>query len=542
MDAADGLRSVFAPHRVAVIGASRRDGSIGRAILANLRSHGFAGTLYAVNPHTDVIDGVPCVPSITQLQVDLSVVAVPAACVEQVIAECAAAGVRAAIIVTSGFAEASEAGRRAQDRVLQIARDAGMRVVGPNCLGVIDTRSRLDASFAPTFPPAGNVAIASQSGAIAIALIDQAAARGLGIASVVSLGNRMDVSSNDLVEYWAEDPGIAVIALYLESFGNPRRFPDIARRASRRKPIVVLKSGRSAVGMRAASSHSAALATNDVGVDGLLASAGVMRVETMEELFDVVELLSAQPPPRGSRVGIVTNAGGPGILLADACAAHGLTTPQLTDATRTELRACLPSAAAVDNPVDLTASAPAEQFAHAVELVGRDPGVDALVATYIPPYVTRPEDIAQAVASGAARVARERPVAAVFMMPGAAPAALCRGGRGCIPSYMFPENVAGALAKAAAYGRWRDRPAGTSFELPARAVAEIRRIIDRQSDGWMSSWDVIALLAAAGVRSAGTECCAVELDEVVHAAECLGYPSSSRPSRRTWSTRPTSGA
>jgi acyl-CoA synthetase (NDP forming) len=408
--------------------------------------------------------------------------------------------------------------------VLQIARAAGMRVVGPNCLGVIDTRARLDASFAPTYPPEGNVAIASQSGAIAIALIDQAAARGVGLASVVSLGNRMDVSSNDLLEYWADDPGVAVIALYLESFGNPRRFPEIARRASRRKPVVVLKSGRSAVGMRAASSHSAALATSDVGVDGVLASAGVMRVATMEELFDLIELLSAQPAPRGSRVGIVTNAGGPGILLADACAARGLATPQLADATRAELRASLPAAAAVDNPVDLTASAPPERFARAVELVGRDASVDAVVAAYIPPYVTRPDEIAEGIATGAAGVARDKPVAAVFMVPGATPPALCRGARGCIPAYVFPENVAAALAKAAAYGRWRDRPEEAGFELPAAARAAVRTIVERQRDGWMSAGEVIELLAAVGVPSTATVCCSADAEDVVRAAERLGYP------------------
>lgn len=518
------LLALLAPSSVAVIGASRKEGSIGRAILTNLSNAGFAGPIYAVNPNASQIGKHACVPTIAALSknVDLAVVTVPAPLVEDVISECARAHVRAAVIVTSGFAEIGEQGKRAQDRILAIARETGMRIVGPNCLGVIDTRSHLNASFAPTWPPAGNVAIASQSGALAIAMIDQAAARGLGIASLVSIGNRADVSSNDLIDYWADDDGVGVIALYLESFGNPRNFAEISKRASKKKPIVALKAGRSTVGMRAASSHSAALATSDVGVDALLAGSGVIRVSTMEELFDVVQLLSTQAPPRGNRVGVVSNAGGPGILLADACAAHDLVVPPLAQATRDELRALLPAAASVDNPVDLTASAPPKHFEHAIDIVGRDPDVDALVTLYIPPFVTRPCDIAAAVASGAGAVTKERPIAAVFMTPDRAPTQLCKGARGSIPAYAFPENVAAALAHAVRYERWRTRDEGVTADLPVSVRNAVSNIIDRQRDGWMPFEDVAGLLDVIGIPM--PPFIQVKPDEAVAAATAIGFP------------------
>ncbi len=463
---AASVRVFFEPRSVAVVGASRRQGSIGRAILANLVRAGFPGPIYAVNPSAaaagESIDGVACVASVSGAggPVDLAIVCVPAAGVEDVIADCARAGARGAVVISSGFAEVSADGRAAQDRLLQLARGAGMRLVGPNCMGVLDTRPNapLDATFAPTWPPAGNVAMVSQSGALGIAMLDHAASLNLGLSSFVSVGNKADVSSNDLLAYWAADPRTQVIALYLESFGNPRRFARIAPAVAMQKPIVAIKSGRSAAGTRAAASHSAALASLDVGVDALFAQAGVIRTATMEELFDVVALLATQPVPAGPRVGVVTNAGGPGILLADACEAHGLVLPALADDTRARLRELLPAAAAVGNPVDMTASAPPEHFARAIELVGNDPAVDAVVVIYIPPMVTEPEAIALAIARGAGTVPASRPVATVFMSSRGAPPVLSTGPRGRIPSYSFPENVALALAAAARYGRWRARP------------------------------------------------------------------------------------
>jgi acetyl coenzyme A synthetase (ADP forming)-like protein len=535
--AAASVRVFFEPRSVAVIGASRRAGSIGHTILGNLRAHGFPGPIFPVNPAAaargEAIEGLPCVASVAAIgvPVDLAVVCVPAAGVEAAIDECARAGVRGAVVISSGFAETGADGRAVQDRILARARGAGMRLVGPNCMGVLDTRvgAPLDATFAPSWPPAGNVAMVSQSGALGIAMLDRAAALGLGLSSFVSVGNKADVSSNDLLAYWAGDPRTRVIALYLESFGNPRRFARLAPAVAREKPIVAIKSGRSAAGTRAAASHSAALASLDVGVDALFAQAGVVRTQTMEELFDVVALLATQPVPAGPRVGVVTNAGGPAILFADACEAHGLTLPSLADDTRATLRAMLPAAASVGNPVDMTAAAPPEHFERALELVGNDPSIDAVVAIYIPPTVTEPEAVAAAIARGAAAVPASRPVATVFMASGGPPAALSAGPRKRLPSYTYPENAALALAAATRYGRWRARPRGHAVAIDGTAAHEIRAIAERLTDGasapvWAPPADVAAVLAHAGIALAPFELVPPERAAGAAAAARVGFP------------------
>ena len=294
----------------------------------------------------------------------------------------------------------------------------------------------------------------------------------MGISTFISVGNKADVSSNDLLAYWAEDPHTDVIVLYLESFGNPRKFARIAPEVARQKPIVAVKSGRSAAGTRAASSHSAALANLDVAVEALFEQAGVIRSNTLEELFDVAALLATQPVPQGPRVGVVTNAGGPGILLADACEAHGLTLPELAPETRAVLRTFLPAQASLSNPVDMIASATPEHYTRTMAAVGADPQVDAVVVIYIPPLVTRPEEVAQAIAQGAGSVPAHKPVLTVFISSRGAPPVLSTGPRGKLPSYTFPENAAQALAAAVRYQRWRERPRG--HRLPSRRSPTVR--------------------------------------------------------------------
>jgi acetyl coenzyme A synthetase (ADP forming)-like protein len=531
--AAESVRTFFEPASVAVIGASRREGSIGSAIVANLKRTGFAGPIYPVNPAAAEVEGLPCFASIaaTKAKIDLAVIAVPAAAVEEVVLECAHAGVRGVIVISSGFAEASAAGREAQNRLRRVVRTSGMRMVGPNCMGLLNAAPavRLNATFAPTWPPAGNVSMLSQSGALGIAMLDHAAHRDIGIAKFISVGNKADVSGNDLLSYWADDPETDVIALYLESFGNPRKFARIAPEVARKKPIVAVKSGRSAAGTRAAASHSASLASLDVGVDALFAQAGVIRTNTLEELFDVVALLSSQPLPQGPRVGVVTNAGGPGILLADACEAHGLSLPELAPETVERLRGFLPAQAGYGNPIDMIASATPEQFARAIEAVGTDSNVDALVVIYIPPMVTRPEEIAAAIARGAATVPLHKPIATVFMSSKGTPASLSGGARGKIPSYTFPENAALALAAATRYASWRKRPPGNVVALEREAVVGIRNIIDRlsadaRSPSWIPAEDVGRVLALAGVRMAEQRTTTPEPDEAARVATSIGYP------------------
>jgi acetyl coenzyme A synthetase (ADP forming)-like protein len=531
--AAESVRVIFEPASVAVVGASRHEGSIGRAILDNLVQSRFHGPIYAVNAHAAEVNGLRCFPSVSAVgsPVDLVIIAVPAAAVEEVIKDCAQARVRGVVVISAGFAEVAGGGREVEARLARIVRGAGMRMVGPNCMGVLNTDPAfsMNATFAPSWPPSGGVSMLSQSGALGLAMLDRAVELNMGIADFVSVGNKADVSANDLLSYWVDDPKTRVIALYLESFGNPRKFARIAPDVARKKPIVAVKSGRSAAGTRAAASHSAALASLDVGVDALFAQAGVIRTNTLEELFDVVSLLSTQPLPGGRRVGVVTNAGGPGILLADASEAHGLTLPELSQETQDTLRGFLPVTASVKNPVDMIASATPEQFARAIEAVGSDPAVDSLVVIYIPPLVTKPEEVAAAVARAAGKVPSGKPVAAVFMGSRGTPATLAGGPRGNIPSYSFPENAALALSAAVRCAEWRKRPRGRVLVLDRDVVRDVRRTVERVLDGatsplWAAAKDVEEILRLAGVHFAPSEQVTPDAERAVEAATRLGYP------------------
>lgn len=527
------LRPFFSPASIAVIGASRSPGSIGRALLENLIADGFQGPIYPVHPIATELAARPCYPSVLAIgaPVDLAIIAVPAPAVEDVIRDCASAGVRGVVVISAGFAEVSPAGREAEGRLRELVRRSGMRMIGPNCMGVLSTDPsvHLNATFSPVSPPAGNVSMATQSGALGLAMIDHARQLQLGLAGFASIGNKADVSVNDLLAYWHTDPRTQVIALYLESFGNPRAFARLAPEVARQRPIVAVKSGRSAAGARAASSHSAALASLDVGIDALFAQTGVIRTDTLEQLFDVVALLSSQPVPAGKRVGVVTNAGGPGILLADACEAQGLTLPALAPATLERLRAILPGSGGLSNPIDMIASASPVQYEQTIELVGRDPNIDAVVAIYIPVMATRPEVFAAAIARGAAAVPADKPIATVFMSSKGTPAVLARGARGAIPSYSFPENAALALAAAARYGAWRARPQGERLALPPESALAIRARIRAWSaahpaGGWLALDEIAALLQLAGVPLVEHRIAAAAPAAAVEAAAALGGP------------------
>jgi acyl-CoA synthetase (NDP forming) len=396
-------------------------------------------------------------------------------------------------------------------------------------MGVLNTDPSIsmNATFAPVHPPQGPVGFLSQSGALGLAILDYARELHIGISTFVSVGNKADVSSNDLIAYWDADPRTRVIALYLESFGNPRKFASRAREVAARKPIVAVKSGRSAAGKRAAASHSAALAALDVAVDSLFEQAGVIRTNTLEELFDVVTLLATQPVPKGPRLAVVTNAGGPGILVADACEARGLSLPELSPETQSRLRSFLPAEASVKNPVDMIASAGPEHYREAVAEVGKDPGVDSVVVLYVPPLATRPEEIAAAIAEGAGRVPGEKPVLTVFLSARGVPDELRAGPRGGLPSFAFPENTAQALAAAVGYGRWLARPRGTPVTLEPFARQAIRAVVDRVASAgdeprWMAAPDVVTILRAAGIPFAATR--QVAPPEAGAVADRMGYP------------------
>jgi acetate---CoA ligase (ADP-forming) len=529
--AAEGVRALLHPRSVAVVGASRDPASIGAALVANLVRHGFHGAIYPVNSRADRIEGLRAYPTLSAVghPIDLVIVAVPAAGVEAIVDECARLGTRGVVVISAGFAEMSQEGRIVQRRLRDRVRECGLRLVGPNCMGVINTDPSvsLDATFAPTFPPPGNVGMLSQSGALGVAVLDYARALDLGVSTFVSVGNKADVSGNDLLAYWKDDPRTQVIALYLESFGNPRRFARLAPEVARRKPIVAVKSGRSAAGTRAASSHSAALASLDVAVDALFEQAGVIRTDTLEDLFDVASLLATQPVPKGPRVGVVTNAGGPGVLLADACEARGLQLPSLAPSTRAALRAFLSPTASVENPVDMIASARGDDYARAIEAVGADPNVDSVVVIFVPPLALDTGGIAEAIACGAATVPASKPVLTVFLSSKGAPPALATGARGRLPSYSFPENAARALGAAERYGRWRSRPRGQPLRLTARARSAVRAIVERafgehDKAFWLDTADVQDLLRACDIPVADARL--VAPDRAPALAESMGYP------------------
>ena len=388
------MRAFLEPRSVAVVGASRRRGTVSGELLHNLLEAGFNGPVYPVNPKASVVQSVVAYKSVLDVPgpVDLAVLALPAPYVVEAAGECAAKGVRAIVVISAGFAETGPEGAQRQRELLAVCRAAGMRLIGPNCLGIVNTDAevRLDATFGPIVPLPGRVGFLSQSGALGLAIIDYANALGLGLSSFVSVGNKADISSNDLLSFWEQDDRTGLVLLYLESFGNPRKFARIARRVARTKPVLAVKSGRSAAGARATSSHTGALlAASDVTVDALFDQAGVIRTDSLGELFDVASLLANQPIPAGRRVGIVTNAGGPGIMCADACEAGGLEVVQLSPRLQASLAEGLPAEAAVANPVDMLASAPPEHYRRTVELVAASGEVDAVIVIFIPPLPCR---------------------------------------------------------------------------------------------------------------------------------------------------------
>jgi acetyl coenzyme A synthetase (ADP forming)-like protein len=528
--AAAAMHAFLAPRSVAVIGASRRRGTVGAEVFHNLLAAGFNGPVYPVNPNAPVIQSVVAYPTVGEVPgpVDLAVIVVPAAGVVEAARDCAVKGVRALVVISAGFAETGQEGAERQQELLAVCRAAGMRLIGPNCLGIVNTNPdvRLNATFGPNAPVRGRVGFMSQSGALGLAVVDYANALGLGLSSFVSVGNKADISGNDLLEYWEEDPDTSVVLLYLESFGNPRKFARIARRVARSKPVLSVKSGRSVAGARASSSHTGALlASSDVTVDALFRQAGVIRADTLAELFDVASLLANQPQPRGRRVGIVTNAGGPGILCADACEAAGLEVVELSAALRSRLAEGLPPAAAVANPVDMLASAPAEHYRRTVELVAASGEVDATIVIFIPPLLTAPGEVATAVKAAVGAAEAEIPVLAVFMSAAGGPPEL-RTGELRIPAYGFPEDAARALARAADHGAWLARPEAPPPELEGVRRDEAAAVLAAalaEGPRWLAPDEVARLFGCWGLpladwRLVGTP------EEAAAAAEELGGP------------------
>jgi acyl-CoA synthetase (NDP forming)/GNAT superfamily N-acetyltransferase len=499
--AAASLQPLFRPRSIAVVGASRNPRSPGGAVFATLVGSGFPGPLYAINRAAGEVAGRPAHPSLVAVPepVDLVVVAVPAADVPAVARQAAGCGARALVVLSSGFSEAGADGAALEAELVHIVRTSGLRMVGPNCLGVAVPAgpAPFDATFAPLSPAPGRIAFASQSGGLGIATLSYCAARGLGLSAFVSLGNKADVSSNDLLAWWERDEGTRVVLLYLEDFGNPRRFARVARRVARSTPVVALKAGRGAAGRRAAGSHTAALAAGEAPTDALFDLAGVIRAQTLEELLETGELLAGQPLPAGDRVGIVSNAGGPGILAADACEAMGLSVPVLGADLQAELARAVPGVAATSNPVDLGAGSGGERFAAAGRALIDSGEIDALMVLSTPVRGTDPDAVARAVEGLA-----DGRLPVLGCLLGARAPDDGAGAAWPVPWLAMPEGTSRALANA-----WRAEQARRRPPDPAARPSQIdpgaaRGVLAAaEPDAWLPPEDLRRLLDAYGIAS-----------------------------------------
>ncbi len=528
------LRSVLAPRSVAVIGASRRPRTVGRSILHNIVRGGFAGQVYAVNPHGRSMEGIHCVASVADLPEvpDLAVIAVPAAAVPEVADACGRRGVRALVVVTAGL------GAEGAD-LLAVCRRYGMRLVGPNCLGVMVPGAGLNATLrgGPVRP--GVAGLVVQSGGVGIAVLEHLSRLGIGVSSFASVGDKYDVSSNDLLTWWAQDGVTRMAVLYVESFGSPRKFARTARRVGARMPVLTVIGGRSLAGQTAAASHTAAAATPLVTQEALFGQAGIIATQSLGELVDVAALLACQPLPAGNRVAVVSNAGGAGVLAADACADNGLAVARIGAATRRRLRGLLPAGAAVAGPVDTTAAVTAEAFRACLEQVAADDGVDAVLAVTVPTAIS---DLTAAVAAAAVRkplaavqlgqaeCVRLLPAVATADSQGSAPAPSAAVADAPVlagvPAYAYPEDAARALRHAARYQAWRGRQESPVPELDGLRAEAARELIAgfltrHHAGGWLPAAQAGELLACYQIPMITTLPAATE-EQALHAAARLG--------------------
>ena len=521
------IAAILQPRSIAVVGAGRHPGNVGHEVLRSLLVGDFSGTVYPVNPSARAVCGVPAFPALLSIPepIDLAVVAVPASAVPGVIDEAASIGVRAVTIITAGFGETGRSGAAVENELLSVARRHGMRIVGPNCLGVVNTdpEIRMSATFVSLDPLPGRLALVSQSGAVGIVLGEQTRAAGLGLSAFVSIGNKLDVSPNDLLCFFEHDDRTSVIALYLESLGNPRKFARIARRVGATKPIVALKAGRTSAGARGARSHTAAAATPEVTVAALLQSAGVIKVDRLEELLDVSAILLAAPLPAGRRVALVGNSGGPLILAADACEGGELTVPELPEATQRALSEVLVPAAAAANPVDLTADGTAAMLGKALEIVLRDDAIDAVIVVVI----ETPAISAAASRETVAQAARDagKPVVVCSVEPDP----LLDTGAADVAEVPSPERVAAALGHVCRYAEWRQRPLFPATEpedlsdLPAISEIVASTLATSPTGGWLELDQGARLLAACGVPVLPTRG-ATTAEDAAAVAEAVGFP------------------
>ena len=524
------LDPIFKPQSIAVVGASRRAGSIGREVLHNLIEYNFHGKVFPVNPKADFIHSIKAFPTVSSIPdpVDVAVIVVPREDVLAVVDDCARKGVKGLVVITSGFSETGEEGRRFEKQLLEKVNHYGMRMIGPNCMGVInaDPEVRMDATFAPALPLEGRIGFMSQSGALGVVILNMARELDIGFSYFVSMGNKSNTSGNDLLLYWENDPLTDLILMYLESIGNPRRFMQIARRITKRKPIVLVKAGRTGAGARAASSHTGALVARqglDVAMDALLDQCGVIRVNTVKELFDLALAFSKNPIPRGNRLGILTNAGGPAIMATDAAINQGLEVGKLSERAAAELRKLLPPEAAVSNPVDMTPKASPRTFAACARRLLEDDGIDSLLVIFVPPMMVSATDVVAGI--DALRKEFTKPILGVIMATEDSFNEINEKQPGHLAIYHFPEPAVQALATMERHRHWRERPAGEVREFPAEreAARELLEAARARGEVHLSTPDAFRLLECYGIPVARSAVAAT-IEELEAQAKRVRFP------------------
>ncbi len=521
------LDCLFSPRSIAVVGTSRSKGSIGREILHNLVEYGFQGPVYPVNPKANFIHSMKAYPNVSSIPgpVDLAIVVVPKKYVLETVKECGEKGVRGIVVISAGFKEIGEKGVKLEKELVKLVRDYGMRMVGPNCMGIINTdpKIKMDATFAPSHPIRGKVGFMSQSGALGNIILDYASEINIGFSKFVSLGNKADISANDILEDLENDKNTDIILMYLESFGNPRKFTKIVRRLSHYKPVIAVKAGRTLAGARAASSHTGALAGMDVAVDALFEQCGVHRATSIEELFDYALAFANQPPPKGNKVAILSNAGGPAIIATDACVSLGLELSDFTSKTNKKLRDNLPEEASIKNPVDILGDGGPDRYEIALETIIKDPNVDAVITIFVPPLVTNPLDIAKAITRVSSKY--PKPVLGCFMGREEILAGVEELEEHNVPSYVFPESAAKALAGMYNYNEWRKKEFGKikKFKVDSDIVARIFENVRLQNRFQLTGYEVERVLTAYGFPYPKTKL-ATNVNGALKIAKKLGYP------------------
>ena len=502
------LDSIFRPKSIAVIGASTKKGTIGREILHNLIENEFNGKVFPVNPKASVIHSIKCYSTILDVPdaVDLAVIIVPRDHVKAILEQCGEKGVKGVVVITSGFKEIGEEGAKKELELMEVIKKHDMRMVGPNCFGVLNTDPQysMNATFSKTKPLPGKVGFMSQSGALGEAILDYANEIGLGFSMFASVGNKADISGNNLMMYWQDDPNTEIILLYLENFGNPRRFTKIARGITRKKPIIAVKAGRTPAGARAISSHTGALASLDVGTEALFQQCGVLRVSSVDDLFDVAQAMANQPLPKGDRIAIITNAGGPGILATDAVETLGMTMATFEEKTLKHLKENLPPVSAINNPVDVIASGGPDAYRASMDAVLSDKNVDAVIVIFVPPIVVDHRAVVTAIAEMIEKHKNNKTVLGCFMSAPDVVSGSEEMTRRNIPIYTFPESAAKAMSAMNRYRKWIERPEGkyVNYDGDKDKVQEIIDKSQKAGQEIVVGEDALNILDAYGIPAA----------------------------------------